>query len=179
MRLTRCTTRRGGITACAPTALPRFTSCRPVAGAATGGYSPTPAWTRPFTPPADWTGLCPSQNCAGRRTSPTLRTVLPRRGSATTFAANSKGADMNDDILPLLKVHEYFRGLPDEALREVVQHGQITHHPAGSTVHEANVLLTTVGFVLRGRLKAVRVNANGAESFFRMIERGEQFGMMI
>jgi predicted acylesterase/phospholipase RssA/CRP-like cAMP-binding protein len=86
---------------------------------------------------------------------------------------------MSDDILPLLKVHEYFRGLPDEALREVVQHGQITHHPAGSTVHEANVLLTTVGFVLRGRLKAVRVNARGAESFFRMIERGEQFGMMV
>ena len=86
---------------------------------------------------------------------------------------------MSDDILPLLKVHEYFRGLSDEALQKVVRDARITHHPAGSTVHEANVLLTTVGFVLRGRLKAVRVNARGAESFFRMIERGEQFGMMV
>src|SRR5262249_40620243 len=32
---------------------------------------------------------------------------------------------------------------------------------------------------LRGRLKAVRVDARGTESLFRMIGRGEQFGMMI
>jgi predicted acylesterase/phospholipase RssA/CRP-like cAMP-binding protein len=86
---------------------------------------------------------------------------------------------MNDEILPLLKVHEYFRGLSDQALQVVVRDAQITHYPAGSIVHEAIVLLTTVGFVLRGRLKAVRVNARGTESFFRMIERGEQFGMMV
>jgi CRP-like cAMP-binding protein len=86
---------------------------------------------------------------------------------------------MSDDILPLLKVHEYFRGVPDEALKEIVQSGRVTHHPAGSTVYEANVLLTTVGFVLRGRLRAVRIDARGTESFFRMIERGEQFGMMV
>src|SRR6516165_2935462 len=86
---------------------------------------------------------------------------------------------MSDDIIPLLKVHEYFRGLCDEALQEVVRHGRVTHHPAGSVVHEANELLTTVGFVLRGRLKAVRIDARGTESFFRMIERGEQFGMMV
>ena len=40
-------------------------------------------------------------------------------------------------------------------------------------------MLTTVGFVLRGRLKAVRVSARGTESLFRMIERGEQFGLMV
>jgi predicted acylesterase/phospholipase RssA/CRP-like cAMP-binding protein len=97
----------------------------------------------------------------------------------TTSAANLKGAAMDNDILPLLKVHEYFGGLPDEALKAVVQAGQVSHHPAGSVVHEANVLLTTVGFVLRGRLKAVRVDARGTESFFRMIQRGEQFGMMV
>jgi predicted acylesterase/phospholipase RssA/CRP-like cAMP-binding protein len=86
---------------------------------------------------------------------------------------------MNDDIIPLLKVHEYFRDVGDDALQEVVRHARITHHAAGSVVHEANVLLTTVGFVLRGRVKAVRVDMNGVESLFRMIERGEQFGMMI
>jgi predicted acylesterase/phospholipase RssA/CRP-like cAMP-binding protein len=86
---------------------------------------------------------------------------------------------MGDDIIALLKVHEYFRGVQDEALQEVVRYAQVTHHPAASVVHEANALLTTVGFVLRGRLKAVRVDIHGAESFFRMIERGEQFGMMV
>ena len=100
-------------------------------------------------------------------------------GSETTSAASSKGAAMNDDVLPLLKVHDYFEGVSDEALHEVVRHAQVTHHPTGAVVHDANVLLHTIGFVLRGRLKAVRIDARGAESFFRMIERGEQFGMMV
>ena len=86
---------------------------------------------------------------------------------------------MSDEIIPMLKLHEYFRGAGDEALKEVARHGQVTHHPAGSVVHEANVVLTTIGFVLRGRLKAVRIDARGNEWFFRMIERGEQFGMMV
>ena len=63
----------------------------------------------------------------------------PRTGSGTTSAANWKGAAMSDDIIPLLKVHEYFRGVSDEALQEVVRHARVTHHPAGSVVHEANV----------------------------------------
>jgi predicted acylesterase/phospholipase RssA/CRP-like cAMP-binding protein len=86
---------------------------------------------------------------------------------------------MTNDVVPLLQMHEYFRGISAEALREVAEHARVTNYPAGAVVHEANTLLTTVGFVLRGRLKAVRVDARGHESLFRMIERGEQFGMMI
>ncbi len=86
---------------------------------------------------------------------------------------------MNDDIISLLKVHEYFRGIPEEALQEVVRNARVTHHAAGDIVHEADVLVTSIGFVLRGRLKAVRVDARGTESLFRMIARGEQFGMMV
>src|SRR4051794_13871914 len=86
---------------------------------------------------------------------------------------------MNDDVIPLLKVHEYFRGVPDDILQEVVGLARVAHHPAGSVVHEANVLFDTVGFVLRGRLKAVRVDARGTESLFRMIERGDQYGLMV
>jgi hypothetical protein len=80
---------------------------------------------------------------------------------------------MSDDIVALLKVHGYFAGVSDEVLKEVLQHGKVSHYPAGSVVHEANVPLTTVGFVLRGRLKAVRIDSRGTESLFRMIERGE------
>jgi predicted acylesterase/phospholipase RssA/CRP-like cAMP-binding protein len=86
---------------------------------------------------------------------------------------------MTDDVTPLLKVHAYFGGASGEALQEVVRHGKIAHYPAGGLVHEADVLLAAVGFVLRGRLKAVRVDARGTESFFRTFERGEQFGMMV
>jgi predicted acylesterase/phospholipase RssA/CRP-like cAMP-binding protein len=86
---------------------------------------------------------------------------------------------MSDDITPLLQVHEFFRGASDEAIREVVRLGRVTQHAAGTVVHEANAPLATVGFVLRGRLKAVRVDARGTESLFRVVERGEQFGMMV
>jgi predicted acylesterase/phospholipase RssA/CRP-like cAMP-binding protein len=86
---------------------------------------------------------------------------------------------MTDDVLPLLKVHDYFEGVSEEALQEVVRHAQVVHHPTGAVVHEANVVLHKIGFVLRGRLKAVRVDARGTESLFRMIARGEQFGFMI
>jgi predicted acylesterase/phospholipase RssA/CRP-like cAMP-binding protein len=86
---------------------------------------------------------------------------------------------MNDDVIPLLKVHQYFRDASEEALREVAASGRVSQHAVGDVVHEANAPLATVGFVLRGRLKAVRIDARGGESLFRMIERGEQFGMMV
>ncbi len=86
---------------------------------------------------------------------------------------------MNDEVIPLLKVHEYFKDASDETLEEVARLGRVAQYPAGSVVHEADVVLTTVGFVLRGRLKAVRLSTSGTESLFRMIERGEQFGMMV
>ena len=58
---------------------------------------------------------------------------------------------MSDDVLPLLKVHEYFRGMPDEVLHEVV-HGCLQLHggsgfmrgtPIERMVRDARVL--TIG----------------------------------
>jgi predicted acylesterase/phospholipase RssA/CRP-like cAMP-binding protein len=86
---------------------------------------------------------------------------------------------MSAEIIPLLKVHEYFREASDDALRDVAAAARVVSYPAGAVVHEANAPLTTVGFVLRGRLKAIRVDHRGTESLFRMVERGEQFGMMV
>ena len=86
---------------------------------------------------------------------------------------------MNNDVIALLKVHGYFQGLPDEILQEVARHAHVVEHQTGEIVHEANVLIHSVGFVLLGRLKCVRVNARGVESLFRMVERGQQFGLMV
>jgi NTE family protein len=86
---------------------------------------------------------------------------------------------MSNDIIPFLKVHEYFQGVSEETLQEVARLAGVTHHAAGSVVHEVDKVLSTVNFVLRGRLKAVRIDLRGTESFFRMIERGEQFGIMV
>jgi predicted acylesterase/phospholipase RssA/CRP-like cAMP-binding protein len=99
--------------------------------------------------------------------------------SANTSAANWKGVAMSDDVIPFLKVHEFFRGASAEALEEAARSGRIAHHQTGEIVHEANVLLANIGFVLRGRLKMVRVDSRGTESLFRMVERGEQYGMMV
>ena len=100
-------------------------------------------------------------NFGDLRISTTSRTVLPNSVLAITYVANWRNDAMKDDIIPLLKVHEYFHGVSDEALEEIVRSAQVTYHEAGEVVHEANELLSNVGFVLRGRLKAVRVDARG------------------
>ena len=86
---------------------------------------------------------------------------------------------MNTDMISLLKLHEFFRDASDEALQDVAAVARVIQYATGHIVHEADTLLATVGFVLRGRLKAVRVDARGRESLFRMIERCDQFGMMV
>ena len=86
---------------------------------------------------------------------------------------------MDAELLALLRVHAYFRDACDEALQEFMRDGKVSHHAGGSVVHEANEAVTSVNFVLRGRLKAVRVDDRGTESLFRMLDRGDQFGMMV
>ena len=34
---------------------------------------------------------------------------------------------MSDEVIPLLKVHEYFQGASDETLREVARLGRVSH----------------------------------------------------
>ena len=86
---------------------------------------------------------------------------------------------MNDDIIELLKAHAYFCGVSDDTLREIASIAEVSNHVAGAVVHQLDEPLTSICFVLRGRLKAVRVDARGEEHFFRMFERGEQYGIML
>jgi len=83
------------------------------------------------------------------------------------------------EIVPLLKLHEYFHHVSDEALHEVADAAQVLQFPAGVVVHEPDSIVNSIRFVLQGRLKALRIDIKGNESLFRMIERGEQFGMMV
>jgi NTE family protein len=86
---------------------------------------------------------------------------------------------MSDEILALLKVHEFFRGLGDEAVRDVLAVGRAAEYATGGSVHEPGEPVASVRFVLRGRLKAVRVDGRGRETLFRTFDRGEQLGLMI
>ena len=86
---------------------------------------------------------------------------------------------MDDDVIDLLKAHEYFRGVSDAVLGEIASIGTVTNYDAAAVVHQLNDPLTSICFVLRGRLKAVRVDSRGDEHLFRMFERGEQYGIML
>ncbi|MCE9562820.1 MAG: patatin-like phospholipase family protein [Planctomycetes bacterium] len=86
---------------------------------------------------------------------------------------------MSDEILILLKVHEYFRGISDLAFQDVARIAKVVSLPVGEIVHQPDQPVTSIRFVLRGRLKGVKVDSHGRETLFRMIERGDQFGMMI
>jgi NTE family protein len=84
-----------------------------------------------------------------------------------------------DALVPLLKLHEYFREVGDDALQEVAGIAQLVHYPAGSVVRREEDPIGTIGFVMQGRLKALKIDSHGNELLFRMIERGEQIGMMV
>lgn len=86
---------------------------------------------------------------------------------------------MADDVLSLLKVHDYFRDLDDAVLAEVMAAGDVRTYAAADVIHEPDDRVDYVGFVLRGRLKIVRVDAQGRESLFRTIDRGGQIGLML
>jgi NTE family protein len=94
--------------------------------------------------------------------------LLPATASAPTA-----------DILDLLRAHEYFHGVSDAVLAQIASFATIANYDAAAIVHELNDPLASICFVLRGRLKAVRVDSHGGEQLFQMFERGEQYGMML
>ena len=45
---------------------------------------------------------------------------------------------MYDDVIDLLKAHEYFRGVSDAILGEIARLGTITNYDAAAVVHQLN-----------------------------------------
>ncbi len=86
---------------------------------------------------------------------------------------------MYDDVIDLLKTHEYFRGVSDAILGGIASFAKVTNYDAAAVVHQLNDPLSSICFILRGRLKAVRVDSRGDEHLFQIFVRGEQYGMML
>jgi predicted acylesterase/phospholipase RssA/CRP-like cAMP-binding protein len=86
---------------------------------------------------------------------------------------------MYDEVIDLLKAHEYFHGVSDAILGEIARFGTVTNYDSAAVVHQLNDPLTSICFVLRGRLKTVRVDSRSDEHLFQMFERGDQYGMML
>ena len=84
-----------------------------------------------------------------------------------------------DQLIEFLKTHEYFRGVSDAILGEIARFGAVTNYDTAATVHQLNDPLTSINFILRGRVKAVRVDSRGDEHLFQTFARGEQYGMIL
>jgi CRP-like cAMP-binding protein len=103
-----------------------------------------------------------------------------KEGFETTLSQGQrKEYAMYDDVIDLLKAHEYFRGVSDAVLGEIARIGTITNYDAAAVVHQLNDPLSSICFILRGRLKTVRVDSRGDDHLFQIFERGEQYGMML
>ena len=89
------------------------------------------------------------------------------------------GTPMYDDVIDLLKRHEYFRGISDAVLGGIASFAKVTNYDAAAVILQPNDPLTSVNFVLRGRLKAVRLDSRGDEHLFRIVEHGDQYGLML
>src|SRR5688572_32994219 len=86
---------------------------------------------------------------------------------------------MYEDVIDLLKAHEYFRGIGAAVLGEIASSAKVTNYEPAAVIHQLNDPLTSICFILRGRLKSVRVDSRGDEHLFQMFERGEQYGMIL
>ena len=89
------------------------------------------------------------------------------------------GTPMYDDVIDLLKRHEYFGGISDAVLGGIASFAKVTNYDAAAVILQPNDPLTSVNFVLRGRLKAVRLDSRGDEHLFRIVEHGDQYGLML
>ena len=85
---------------------------------------------------------------------------------------------MYEDVIDLLKAHDYFRGISGAVLGEIASLAKVTNYEPAAVIHQLNDPLTSICFILRGRLKAVRVDSRGDEHLFQIFERGDQYGMM-
>jgi hypothetical protein len=62
-----------------------------------------------------------------------------KEGFETTLSqAQRKEYAMYDDVIDLLKAHEYFRGVSDAVLGEIARIGTITNYDAAAVVHQGS-----------------------------------------
>ena len=103
---------------------------------------------------------------------------LERRSVRHIATINWSCAEVIEKIVTYLKMHTYFRGLSDEILVEVAKHVEVVEYDTGACVQAANEPVTSIGFLVRGRLKAVIVDQVGNQRLFRFFKKGEAIGML-
>ena len=82
-------------------------------------------------------------------------------------------------LLICSKHDQLFHGVSDATIGEIARLATVTNYDAAAVVHQLDDPLTSICFILRGRVKGVRVDSRGEEHLFQTCERGEQYGMML
>ena len=54
---------------------------------------------------------------------------------------------MDDDVIDLLKAHEYFRGISGAILGEIASFAKVTNYDAAAVIHQLNDSLTSICFI--------------------------------
>ena len=87
---------------------------------------------------------------------------------------------MNHDILALLKVHEYFRGISDEALRDVMVFGKVRQFAVGEIVHQPEGFPQQHPVYFEWSLESYEGRCTWEGNLpYALRDAGEQMGMML
>ncbi len=73
-------------------------------------------------------------------------------------------------------MHPCAEGVDDAALQDIADHAELVRYEPGEVVHRAEDVLTSVYFIVQGRLKCTAYNLNGQPFLEKIYSRGEQFG---
>jgi NTE family protein len=82
------------------------------------------------------------------------------------------------DKLLLFRSHECSNGLSDDVQREISDAAELVQYDSGDYLHRANQPMTSVFFVVHGRLKQSVVDMHGNVLLQRFLRRGSQFGAL-
>ena len=82
------------------------------------------------------------------------------------------------DKLLLFRSHECSKGLSDDVQREISDAAELVQYDSGDFVHRSNQPMTSVFFVVHGRLRQSVVDMHGNVLSQRFLTRGSQFGAL-
>ena len=74
---------------------------------------------------------------------------------------------MDAETLSLLKVHDYFQGIPDEVLADVVAAGRVRSFAAGEVAHQPDDPVVKIGAVLLSG--AIALSSHSAKAGTRLL----------
>jgi NTE family protein len=83
---------------------------------------------------------------------------------------------MEDEKTLFLKMHVCSEGLDDDALKDIADHSELIRNEPGDLIHRGEDVLTSVYFVVQGRIRCEAMDVHGRVSTEHIYSKGHQFG---